>query len=46
MDDTFKIFVYRLKDGKSEKIEESLSPDFWRSMRLSSLSALLWFMLE
>lgn len=28
MDDTFKIFVYRLKDGQQEVIEETLSPDF------------------
>lgn len=28
MDDTFKIFVHRLRDGHSEKIEETLPPDF------------------
>lgn len=28
MDDTFKIFVYRLRDGQQEKITERLSPDF------------------
>ncbi len=28
MDDTFKIFVHRLKDGHQEKIEESLDPSF------------------
>lgn len=28
MDDTFKIFVHRLKDGHEEKIEERLDPHF------------------
>jgi uncharacterized metal-binding protein YceD (DUF177 family) len=28
MEDTFKIFVRRLKDGHQEKIDEHLSPDF------------------
>jgi uncharacterized metal-binding protein YceD (DUF177 family) len=28
MDDTFKIFVHRLRDGHQEKIEEILSPEF------------------
>jgi uncharacterized metal-binding protein YceD (DUF177 family) len=28
MDDTFRIFVHRLKDGHQEKIQESLAPDF------------------
>jgi uncharacterized metal-binding protein YceD (DUF177 family) len=28
VDDTFKIFVHRLKDGHQEKIVESLSADF------------------
>lgn len=28
MDDTFKIFVHRLKDGHQENIEEVLSPEF------------------
>lgn len=28
MDDTFKIFVHRLRDGREERIEETLSPDF------------------
>lgn len=28
MDDTFKIFVHRLKDGQKEKIDEKLPPDF------------------
>ena len=28
MDDTFRIFVYRLKDGSEEKLSETLPPDF------------------
>lgn len=28
MDDTFKIFIKRLKDGHEEKIHENLAPDF------------------
>lgn len=28
MDDTFRIFVNRLKEGREERIEETLSPEF------------------
>jgi len=28
MDDTFRIFVHRLRDGHQEKIKETLSPEF------------------
>jgi uncharacterized metal-binding protein YceD (DUF177 family) len=28
MDDTFKIYLHRLRDGHEERIEESLSPGF------------------
>ena len=28
MDDTFKIYILRLRDGQSEQIQESLPPDF------------------